>query len=243
MYGDIDTSSITQKPIGRKEIITKAIPMEHISSLITAIRRIVDKNQKVYWICPLIEDSEKLDYTCVIERFNFLHKYFGDITDMLHGKMKTTEKQDVFEKFISGKTRILVSTTVIEVGIDVPDATVIIIENAEKFGLAQLHQLRGRVGRSDLQSYCILLYEKSRTNIAKQRLRIMTQTNDGFEIAEEDLKLRGGGEIIGIRQSGHKGYKTFNITNAVEQELVNDYIITANKIAKSAIRNNSIRTV
>lgn len=241
MYGDIDTSSITQKPVGRKEIITKAITIDRIATLIDAIRRILNKNQKVYWICPLIEDSEKLDYTCVVERFDYLFEHFGNEVDMLHGKMSVGEKQDVFDKFISGKTHILVSTTVIEVGIDVPDATVIIIENAEKFGLAQLHQLRGRVGRSDLQSYCMLLYDKSCSNIAKQRIKIMTQISDGFTVAEEDLKLRGGGEIYGTKQSGRKQYKTFNITSAMEQELINEYIITANKIAKLVVQNGSVK--
>ena len=240
MYGDIDTSSITQKPIGRKNIVTKAIGMDRIATLIEAIRRIIDKGQKVYWICPLIEDSEKLDYTCVIERFDYLFKHFNNEVDMLHGKMSTEEKRDVFDKFISGKTHVLVSTTVIEVGIDVSDATVIIIENAEKFGLAQLHQLRGRVGRSELQSYCMLLYDKSCSHVAKQRIKIMTQTNDGFIIAEEDLKLRGGGEVYGTKQSEHKQYKTFNITSAMEQELINEYIITSNRIAKLAVQNGSV---
>ncbi len=241
MYGDIDTSSITQKPVGRKEIITKAITMERIAILVNAIHRIIEQGQKIYWICPLIEDSEKLDYTCVIERLEYLRKYFNDDVDMLHGRMDTAEKQGIFKKFSNGEIHILVSTTVIEVGVDVPDATVIIIENAEKFGLAQLHQLRGRVGRSNLQSYCVLLYDKNCTGLAKRRLKIMTQTNDGFIIAEEDLKLRGGGEIYGIRQSGRKQYRTFNITNAMEQELVNEFIITANKITKNIAQNGSMQ--
>lgn len=239
-YGDIDTSSIIKKPVGRKEIITKAITMARILTLINAIRRTIEKGQKVYWICPLIEDSEKLDYTCVIKRLEYLRKYFDNDVDMLHGKMDTAEKQEIFKRFNSNKIYILVSTTVIEVGVDIPDATVIIIENAEKFGLAQLHQLRGRVGRSDLQSYCILLYDKNCSGLAKRRIKIMTQTNDGFAIAEEDLKLRGGGEIYGTRQSGRKQYKTFNISSATEQELVNEFIITANKMAKNIVQNSSV---
>lgn len=241
MYGDIDTSSITQKPVGRKEIITKALTMERIATLVSSLQRIIAQGQKIYWICPLIEDSDKLDYTCVIQRLEYLHKYFNNDVDMLHGKMNATEKQDVFEKFSNGKIHLLVSTTVIEVGVDVPDATVIIIENAEKFGLAQLHQLRGRVGRSELQSYCMLLYDKNCTDLAKKRIKIMTKTNNGFIIAEEDLKLRGGGEIYGVKQSGRKQYKTFSITSAVEQELVNEFIMTANKLAKNIVQNDSVQ--
>ena len=154
--------------------------------------------------------------------------------------MKLTEKQQVFDKFLIGETSILVSTTVIEVGIDAPDATVVIIENAERFGLSQLHQLRGRVGRSDLQSYCVLLHDKEYSNISKQRINVMKNTNDGFIIAEEDLKLRGGGEINGTKQSGLKKYKTFESKSTEDQEIINDYIITANKLAKNII---SIGTV
>ena len=240
MHGDIDVSSIDSKPAGRKDIITTSLSTEKINELISAIRRILNKGEKVYWICPLIEDSEKLDYTCVIERYTFLKQYFGSNVEMLHGKMTTVEKQQVFDKFNSSNVNILVSTTVIEVGIDVPNATVIIIENAERFGLAQLHQLRGRVGRSSLQSYCILLYDKHCSNIARQRIRIMCQTSNGFQISEYDLKFRGGGEINGIKQSGTKKYKTFDYNNDEDQSIINEYIIEANKLAKNIVRMNSI---
>lgn len=240
MHGDIGVSSIESKPIGRKEIITKSLSIDKINELINAIRNILNKGEKVYWICPLIEDSEKLDYTCVIERLSFLKQYFNDNVEMLHGKMSANEKQQVFDKFNSSNVNILVSTTVIEVGIDVPKATVIIIENAERFGLAQLHQLRGRVGRSALQSYCILLYDKKCSSIARQRIKIMCQTNNGFKISEYDLKFRGGGEINGIKQSGMKKYKTFDYNNPEDQEIINEYIIEANKLAKNIVKMNSV---
>ena len=240
MHGDIDVSSINNKPIGRKEIITTSLCTDKINELISAIRRILDRGEKVYWICPLIEDSEKLDYTCVIERYTFLKQFFGSNIEMLHGKMTANEKQQTFDKFNSSDVNLLVSTTVIEVGIDVPNATVIIIENAERFGLAQLHQLRGRVGRSSLQSYCILLYDKHCSNISRQRIKIMCQTNDGFRISEYDLKFRGGGEINGIKQSGLRKYKTFDNSIPEDQQIINEYIIEANKLAKSIVQMNSV---
>ncbi|MBQ9440843.1 MAG: ATP-dependent DNA helicase RecG [Alphaproteobacteria bacterium] len=240
MHGDIDVSSIESKPIGRRDIITTSLSLDKINELISAIRRILEKGEKVYWVCPLIEDSEKLDYTCVIERHAFLKQYFGNDVEMLHGKMNASEKQQIFNKFNSNNVNVLVSTTVIEVGIDVPNATVIIIENAERFGLAQLHQLRGRVGRSSLQSYCILLHDKHCSNIARQRIKIMCHTNSGFKIAEYDLKFRGGGEINGIKQSGMKKYKTFDYNNIEDQNIINEYIIEANKLAKSIVQLNNV---
>ena len=240
IHGDIDVSSLNTKPIGRKDIITTSLSTDKINELISAIRRILDRGEKLYWICPLIEDSDKLDYTCVIERYTFLKQYFGSNVEMLHGKMTANEKQQVFDKFNSNDVNLLVSTTVIEVGIDVPNATVIIIENAERFGLAQLHQLRGRVGRSLLQSYCILLYDKHCSIISRQRIKIMCQTNDGFKISEYDLKFRGGGEINGIKQSGLRKYKTFDHNIPEDQHIINEYIIEANKLAKSIVKMNSV---
>ena len=240
MHGDIDVSSISDKPIGRKDIITTSLSTDKINELISAIHRILERGEKVYWICPLIEDSEKLDYTCVIERYTFLKQFFGSNVEMLHGKMTANEKQQIFDKFNSNDVNLLVSTTVIEVGIDVPNATVIIIENAERFGLAQLHQLRGRVGRSSLQSYCILLYDKHCSHISRYRIKIMCQTNDGFKISEYDLKLRGGGEINGIKQSGLRKYKTFDNSIPEDQQIINEYIIEANKLAKSIVKMNSV---
>ncbi len=213
LYGDIRVSSIKNKPIGRKGIITKAIPLSRISALIQAIRTSILKGEKIYWICPLIEESEKLDYSCVTNRFEFLKTYFENDISVMHGRMKADERSVIFEQFRKGEFHVLVSTTIIEVGVDIPDATIIIIENAEKFGLSQLHQLRGRVGRSTLQSYCILLYEDKINSIQQERIRIIRNSNDGFYIAEQDFKMRGSGEILGTKQSGQKQYKTFKIND------------------------------
>ena len=231
LYGNISVSSITEKPAGRKEIITKAIPMARIPDVVQSIKNIIVKNQKVYWICPLIEENENLSYTCVFNRFEFLSKYFGSNVAMLHGKMKANEKDAILENFKNGICNILISTTVIEVGIDIPEATVIIIENAEKFGLAQLHQLRGRVGRNDLQAYCLLLYDYKASKIATKRIQILCESNDGFKIAEQDLMLRGGGEIYGIRQSGAKTYKTFDIYDPYNQYIISSFINQAVELA------------
>ncbi|MDR2458999.1 MAG: ATP-dependent DNA helicase RecG [Holosporales bacterium] len=242
-YGDIAVSAIIEKPIGRSEVITKAIPINKISIITDSVKGIIAKGQKVYWVCPLIEESEKLTYTCVTNRFMALKEIFGDEVAMLHGRQKVVEKQNIFESFKTGGCNILVSTTVIEVGIDVPTASVIIIENAEKFGLAQLHQLRGRVGRSTLQSYCILLYDCRLSEVARKRLNTLCESNDGFYIAEQDLLLRGGGEILGTKQSCQKSYRTFDMhdpannklllpllqqvsaraTNVIEHELIGKY--------------------
>lgn len=240
LYGDINVSSITEKPANRQEIITCSISMRRISDIIERIKNIINKGQKIYWVCPLIDDSEKLRHTCVTNRFKFLQKYFGSHVEMLHGKMKTAEKEAVFENFKSGNCKILVSTTVIEVGIDIPEATVIIIENAEKFGLSQLHQLRGRVGRGCEQSYCILLFGEILSNVAKQRLQTICNSSDGFMIAEQDLKLRGGGDIAGIRQSGEKIYKTFDIHNPEIQEILPKFLIQISQISQNYDANSDL---
>lgn len=231
LYGDISVSAITEKPVGRKEVITRSIQINRILEVIQSIENIINKGEKVYWICPIIEENEKLKYTCVINRFNFLKEHFGDKVEMLHGKMKANEKQDAFEKFQTGSCKILVSTTVIEVGVDVPEATVIFIENAEKFGLAQLHQLRGRVGRSDRQSYCILLYDPKLTEVAAKRINIIKENTDGFRIAEQDLRLRGGGEIFGVKQSGQKLYRTFDINDPENQDDIENLLEQASSLA------------
>ena len=241
LYGDISVSSLMEKPSGRKEIITKAVPINRIMEVIDSMRNIINKGQKIYWICPLIEENEKLKYTCVINRFEFLKKYFENDVEMLHGKMKPNEKQAIFEKFNNGECKILVSTTVIEVGVDVPDASVIFIENAEKFGLAQLHQLRGRVGRSDLQSYCILLFDTKISEIARKRINIIRENNDGFKIAEHDLTLRGGGEILGTKQSGQKIYKTFDINDPNNQTCLFDLMKQASDLATKIIETETAK--
>ena len=204
LYGDIQVSRITQKPANRLPIETKVLSFEEkYDKLVEAIKRKVDANEKVYWVCPLVEESEKLDYVDVKTRFEDLSRVIDkDKIGLLHGKMKQEDKDKMMYEFKNGKYNLLVSTTVIEVGIDVPEASVIVIENAEKFGLAQLHQLRGRVGRGSKQSYCFLLYGSKISQEGKTRLDILKQSNDGFVIADADLKMRGGGAILSKEQSG-----------------------------------------
>ncbi|MEM0900244.1 MAG: ATP-dependent DNA helicase RecG [Pseudomonadota bacterium] len=201
-YGDMDVSRLDEKPANRKPIITTAIGLEQLAKVVQRVRAALDDGKKIYWICPLVEDSEELPVTSVEARHASLTKAFSHPVGIVHGKMKSTEKDAAMAAFKNGETRLLVSTTVIEVGVDVPDATIMVIEHAERFGLAQLHQLRGRVGRGDEQSSCLLLYKEPLGETAKARLSIMRETNDGFLISEEDLKLRGEGELLGTRQSG-----------------------------------------
>lgn len=212
-YSNISVSSIKQKPHDRRDIITRAIPLSRMSEIIDSMKNTILRREKIYWVCPLIEENEKLDYTCVMSRYAYLEKIFGNDVLVMHGKMKTDERQEIFEKFKTGEAHILVSTTIIEVGVDIKDASVIIIENAEKFGLSQLHQLRGRVGRSSIQSYCLLLYDIKINSLQRERLQVIRESSDGFYIADRDLMLRGGGEIFGTKQSGLKKYKTFDVAD------------------------------
>ncbi len=204
LYGDLDTSALMEKPAGRLPITTRAMPLERLDEVIEAMRRALKTQAKIYWICPFVEDSEHatLDIQAAEERYRELKAIFGDTVGMVHGKMKSADRQKVMLNFAGDVHSILVATTVIEVGIDVPEATIMIIENAERFGLSQLHQLRGRVGRSDAQSSCLLLYHPHCTDIARERLKVIREHTDGFLIAEEDLRLRGGGDVLGTRQSG-----------------------------------------
>ncbi len=201
-YGDMDTSFIREKPPGRKPIDTRVVALDRLVDVAHGISRAVSNGARVYWVCPLVEESELLDLAAAEERFASLKGLFGDRVGLVHGKMKAAEKDAVMEKFQCGEISVLVSTTVIEVGVNVPEATIMVIEHAERFGLSQLHQLRGRVGRGDAQSSCILLRSNDVGAVARARLKIMRETEDGFLIAEEDLRLRGGGEILGTKQSG-----------------------------------------
>lgn len=201
-FGDMDVSRLIEKPMGRKPITTAILPETRMGELLERVKIALARGDKIYWICPLVEESENLDLTSVQDRFDNLHNLFGDLVGLVHGKMPGREKDAAMDAFKAGKTRLLVATTVIEVGVDVPDASIMIIEHAERFGLSQLHQLRGRVGRSDKQSSCILLYKEPIGKTAKARLNVMRETQDGFRIAEEDLRLRGEGELLGTRQSG-----------------------------------------
>ena len=200
LYGDLDISVIDELPAGRQEIETFLVDSSYEARLYKFIEKQLSLGGQVYFVCPLVEESEELDLTGVNEQTDRLRKQFPD-TAMLHGKMKASEKDAVMADFVSGKTKVLVSTTVIEVGINVPDATLMIIRDAERFGLSQLHQLRGRVGRGNKRSYCVLLSD-SKSESAQKRMRFFTSTTDGFKIAAEDLSLRGPGDLIGMRQSG-----------------------------------------
>lgn len=205
-YGDMDISQLTEKPQGRQVIDTRTIPLHRIDEVIEAVERALRKGQKLYWICPLIEQGDKdatqVDMAAVEERARMLTQRFGDCVGMVHGRMKPAEREEIMSKFAFGNMQLLVATTVIEVGVNVPDATIMIIEHAERFGLAQLHQLRGRVGRGDAPSSCILLYSKTISAQSKERLATIRNSNDGFFIAEEDLRLRGAGDVLGTKQTG-----------------------------------------
>ena len=201
-YGDIDSSQLTEKPPGRTPIDTRAMPLGRLGHVIAAVERAVNREACVYWVCPLVRESEDTDLAAAEERHAHLRERFGEQVGLLHGQMKSAERDAAMRAFLDGETSILVATTVIEVGVDVPDATVMVIEHAERFGLAQLHQLRGRIGRGRKRSTCLLLYATPLSEAARSRIATMRETDDGFAIAEEDLRLRGAGEVLGTRQSG-----------------------------------------
>ncbi len=206
-FGDMDVSKLTEKPAGRKPIATVTIPADRIEDVVARLRTAIAGGAKAYWICPLVEETEASDAMSAEARFKSLEPAFPGQLGLVHGRMASSEKDAAMAAFKDGTTRLLVATTVIEVGVDVPDASILVIEHAERFGLAQLHQLRGRVGRGDAASSCILLYSGPLGEVAKARLSIMRDTEDGFRIAEEDLKLRGEGELLGTRQSGTPGFR------------------------------------
>lgn len=211
-FGDMDISELREKPAGRMPIDTVAIALDRLHEVIEAVQRAVESGARAYWICPLVEESEDVDFAAAEARFAALQEFFGTRVGLVHGKMKAADKDEAMRRFASGKTPVLVATTVVEVGVDVPEATIIVIEHAERFGLAQLHQLRGRVGRGSGKSTCLLLYRAPLGITAKRRIETMRETQDGFRIAEEDLALRGEGEILGTRQSGMPGFKIADAT-------------------------------
>jgi ATP-dependent DNA helicase RecG len=206
-YGDLDVSRLVEKPPGRQPVDTRAVPLERFDEVSGGIARALNRGAKVFWICPVVEESELTDVAAAEERYRALSELLPGRVGLVHGRMKSAEKDRAMAAFAAanreaGPVDLLVATTVVEVGIDVPAATIMVIEHAERFGLAQLHQLRGRIGRGDQQSTCILLYQPPLGEVARQRLAILRETEDGFRIAEEDLRLRGGGEVLGTRQSG-----------------------------------------
>ncbi len=221
-YGEMDVSMIREKPPGRKAIDTRTIPLTKLDMIIEFVKRRVAMGQKIFWVCPLVEESDVSDYTAVTIRFEVLHDIFGDLVEITHGQMKGDLKEAGLNRFVKGEAQILVATTVIEVGVDVPDATVMIIEYAERFGLAQLHQLRGRIGRGDLDGVCLLAYGENLTYTAQKRLSTMRSTDDGFVLAEEDLRLRGGGDMLGLRQSGLPKF-TFAVFDSEDTQTYNQY--------------------
>ena len=215
IYGDMDTSKLLEKPIQRKKIVTLSKPENKINDLWPFIKRKISEKEQIFWVCPLIEDSSKLDFSSTKKLFKLLNKKFNKKVGVIHGALNQDEKEKILKKFLDNKISILVSTTVIEVGIDFPNATVIVIENANKFGLAQLHQLRGRIGRGIKPGTCILMFKNQLSQNARKRIQILKLSDDGFYIAEEDMKLRGYGDIIGFKQSG---IKLFKIADPVHHE-------------------------
>lgn len=224
LYGDMDSSLLTEKPAQRQPITTRVIPLSRYAEIMERLQAALDRGEKVYWICPLVDDGEKElltdDIAAATKRHTEFQDRFGEVVGLVHGQMKSDMRDAAMHDFASGKTRLLVATTVVEVGVDVRDATIIVIEKAERFGLAQLHQLRGRVGRGDKASSCVLLYSDNLSEAGKARLSILRETEDGFRIAEADLAIRGGGELLGTRQSG---LPRFIFTNLAEhQELLEE---------------------
>jgi len=236
MFGDMSISKLMNKPKNRLPIVTSIIPMTNLNKVIEDLNKKLLLKEKIYWVCPLIEQEDKesvtqkenLPLTDITSRFESINNTYSNIVGILHGKMKSEQKEHIMQQFKYGHIQILVATTVIEVGIDVPDATLVIIENAEQFGLAQLHQIRGRVGRSNLHSHCLLLYNPARlSSIARTRFEVMRASNDGFYLAEQDLMLRGSGEVLGTKQSGD--IRFFFADLARDGSL----LVEANKIAES----------
>ena len=207
MYGDMDLSIIREKPKSRKPIKTYSKLESKIDDVLKFIKKEIKLGHQIFWVCPLIEESKKIDHSSAVKKFEYLDKLFPNQVSLLHGKTDIEEKEIILNRFLKNEFKILVSTTIIEVGIDFPNANVIIIENANKFGLSQLHQLRGRVGRGDKESSCILMFKSNLSENAKKRINILKGTNDGFIISEEDMKIRGFGDILGFKQSGIKNFK------------------------------------
>ena len=235
VFGDMDTSIIKHKPKNRKDIKTYSKIDTKIDEVISFVRKKINAGNQVFWVCPLIEESKKIDHQSAILRYEKLGKQFKDKIGLLHGSLEKNEKDKILQKFLNKKIDILVSTTVIEVGIDFPNANVIVIENANKFGLSQLHQLRGRVGRGYKESYCILMFKSNLSENAKKRINILKKTNDGFKISEEDMKLRGYGDLLGFKQSG---IPSFRLADPVLHEDL--FLLAEKEIKRIELENQNL---
>jgi ATP-dependent DNA helicase RecG len=235
VYGDMDVSIIREKPNNRKEVKTYSKLESKIDDVINFVKKEINEGNQIFWVCPLIEESKKLDHESSVKKYKFLSKLFPNNVALLHGKIANEEKEEILNKFLNKEYKILVSTTIIEVGIDFPNANVIIIENANKFGLSQLHQLRGRVGRGTKQASCILMFKSSLSINAKKRINILKNSNDGFKISEEDMKLRGFGDILGFKQSG---VKNFRLADPIQNEDL--FLMAEKQIKKIELENINI---
>ena len=235
IFGDMDTSIIRSKPKNRKEIITYSKSDDGLIEVVSFIKKQIQNNNQIFWVCPLIEESKRVDHQSSIKRYEDLKKIFKNRVGLIHGLIDKKQKDKILYKFLNKEIDLLVSTTVIEVGIDFPNANTIIIENANKFGLSQLHQLRGRVGRGSKESYCILLYKKNLSKNATKRIKILKSSNDGFRISEEDMKLRGYGDLLGFKQSG---LQSFRLADPVQNEDL--FILAEKEVKKIELENRDL---
>ena len=235
VYGDMDVSIIKEKPNNRKEVKTYSKLESKIHDVIKFVKKEIKEGNQIFWVCPLIEESKKLDHQSSVNKYKFLNELFPNDVALLHGKIDNEKKEQILNNFLNKKYSILVSTTIIEVGIDFPNANVIIIENANKFGLSQLHQLRGRVGRGTKQASCILMFKSNLSVNAKKRINILKNSNDGFEISEEDMRLRGFGDLLGFKQSG---VKNFRLADPIQNEDL--FLLAENQIKKIEMENLNI---
>ena len=231
-YGDMEVSRLTGKLPGRQKVVTRVLPADRLDEVVQALQRAVKNNARAYWVCPSIEESEQSDLAAAEERATMLGNLLGAKVGLVHGRMKGPERDIAMQRFRDGETKVLVATTVIEVGVDVPEANIMVVEHAERFGLAQLHQLRGRVGRGQARSTCLLVYHPPIGPTAKERLSALRKHDDGFVIAEEDLRLRGAGELLGIRQSG---MPHFHFADLV---IHGEYLATARDDARMILRKD-----